>query len=385
MISSIASATSSPIRMTEKATAVVAGTSIWRRVACDVSCPRREFHVQDRIIGLASRCERLFYTGCPRKPAPDRSDPWRRSRTPNSIAIPTSRSSTGRRPADDLVERAVELGLSGLAVTDHNGLYGAVRFVAAAEAAGLHPVVGIEIELLRSGRRRPGRPRRPAPPRRGDGAGRRTPATLDDCRPSHEGLPARPRPERARLPGPSRPGQGGPPRHRRAVARAASRPARPVAGRLAEPVPAAVARQPRRDEGRAAVQPGAARRAHRGPRRAVGLSRRRDRPAAAGRRSGRRTGRRRALRDARSGGATAPATSGFFIELSHHLLPDDDWLVPESAALAEDLGLPVVVTNDVHYAQPRGPRVPRRPDRDPARPDARHARPTCAAPTASRT
>ena len=33
-------------------------------------------------------------------------------------------------------------------------------------------------------------------------------------------------------------------------------------------------------------------------------------------------------------------------------LPDDDWLVAEAAALAEELGLPVVVTNDVHYARP---------------------------------
>src|SRR6476646_12034572 len=54
----------------------------------------------------------------------------------------------GASAPDDLVERAVALGLSGLAVTDHNGLYGAVRFVSAAEAAGLHPVVGLEIELL---------------------------------------------------------------------------------------------------------------------------------------------------------------------------------------------------------------------------------------------
>ena len=46
------------------------------------------------------------------------------------------------------------------------------------------------------------------------------------------------------------------------------------------------------------------------------------------------------------------ATSGFFIELSHHLLADDDWLVSEAAALAESTGLPVVVTNDVHYARP---------------------------------
>ncbi len=47
-----------------------------------------------------------------------------------------------------------------------------------------------------------------------------------------------------------------------------------------------------------------------------------------------------------------PASSGFFIELSHHLLPDDDWIVAESVALAAELGLPVVVTNDVHYATP---------------------------------
>ena len=54
----------------------------------------------------------------------------------------------GASAPDDLVERAVELGLTGLAVTDHAGLYGAVRFVSAAEAAGLHPIIGLEIELL---------------------------------------------------------------------------------------------------------------------------------------------------------------------------------------------------------------------------------------------
>ena len=52
------------------------------------------------------------------------------------------------------------------------------------------------------------------------------------------------------------------------------------------------------------------------------------------------------------GRGDGPATSGFFIELAHHLLPDDDWLVAESVALAAELGLPVVVTNDVHYATP---------------------------------
>ncbi len=52
------------------------------------------------------------------------------------------------------------------------------------------------------------------------------------------------------------------------------------------------------------------------------------------------------------GRGDGPAGSGFFIELSHHLLADDDWLVAGAAALADELGLPVVVTNDVHYARP---------------------------------
>ena len=52
------------------------------------------------------------------------------------------------------------------------------------------------------------------------------------------------------------------------------------------------------------------------------------------------------------GGSAAGA--GFVLELSHHLLPDDDWLASETARLAAELGLPVVVTNDVHYALPEG-------------------------------
>ena len=42
------------------------------------------------------------------------------------------------------------------------------------------------------------------------------------------------------------------------------------------------------------------------------------------------------------------------MELQHHLLPDDDWLVGEHARLAAEVGLPVVVTNDVHYATAEG-------------------------------
>ncbi len=54
------------------------------------------------------------------------------------------------------------------------------------------------------------------------------------------------------------------------------------------------------------------------------------------------------------GSGESAGRSGFVLELSHHLLPDDDWLVSETARLADELGLPVVVTNDVHYARPEG-------------------------------
>src|SRR5215216_5529880 len=53
----------------------------------------------------------------------------------------------GASAPDELVERAVELGLPALGVTDHQGLYGVVRFACAAEEAGLQPVIGCEIEL----------------------------------------------------------------------------------------------------------------------------------------------------------------------------------------------------------------------------------------------
>ncbi len=45
------------------------------------------------------------------------------------------------------------------------------------------------------------------------------------------------------------------------------------------------------------------------------------------------------------------------MELSHHLEPDDDWLVAQLAELADEAGLPVVVTNQVHYAAAGGHRL----------------------------
>src|SRR6187431_1683449 len=54
----------------------------------------------------------------------------------------------GASDPDEIVGRAAELGLPALAATDHQGLYGAVRFASAAVEAGIHPVIGVEVELL---------------------------------------------------------------------------------------------------------------------------------------------------------------------------------------------------------------------------------------------
>jgi error-prone DNA polymerase len=46
-----------------------------------------------------------------------------------------------------LVAEAARLGLEALALTDHDGLYGAVRFAAAARDAGVRTVFGAELSL----------------------------------------------------------------------------------------------------------------------------------------------------------------------------------------------------------------------------------------------
>jgi error-prone DNA polymerase len=55
----------------------------------------------------------------------------------------------GASHPEDLVAEAVHLGYRALAVTDHNGFYGAVRFSTAAAGAGLPAVYGTEIGISR--------------------------------------------------------------------------------------------------------------------------------------------------------------------------------------------------------------------------------------------
>ena len=255
----------------------------------------------------------------------------------------------GASPVEDMAERAAGLGLSGLAVTDHDGLYGVVRFATAMEAVGVRPILGVEIELLDAAAPDPSGVVLPAR-RRLRGRGPIQPASSEAV----EGLPARPRPERARLPGHRSvvkedlrgigERQRGP--HLvllardstgyRSLCRLVSRANLDGTKRVPRFSQALLARH---TEGLLALSGG--RESEIARRLRVG-----DRDGA------RAVAERYATLFGRAGTGDAAAAAGFCIELSHHLLPDDDWLVAEHVALADELGLPVVVTNDVHYARP---------------------------------
>jgi error-prone DNA polymerase len=259
----------------------------------------------------------------------------------------------GASAPDELVERAVELGLSGLATTDHLGLYGVVRFAGAAQEAGIRPVIGVEIELLDAIAPDPDRhviPARRSPRRGGRPRPRSAGTAIDRIDPigssAVEGRPDRPRPERARLPGHRDPvkedqrgigeRQRGP--HLVLLARDASG-YRSLCRLISRANMAGTKAAPRFSQALLAAHTEGL----------VALSGCREGEIARRLRGGDRAGARAA--------AEALATrfpGGAYLELSHHLLPDDDWLVTETVALARDLYLPMIVTNDVHYARPEG-------------------------------
>ncbi len=249
----------------------------------------------------------------------------------------------GASPVDDLAERAAQLSLAALALTDHQGLYGAVRFAAAAQEAGVRPIIGVEVDLLDSiapdpdrlvvPARRRGRKQRPpdpdsVPPAEAPTEGRIVRPAMDRPRP-----PGHRQPRREDLRG-VRPRELGP--HLVLVAR-------DMTGyrSLCRLVSAA----------HLAGSKGA-------PRFTTDLVRRNVEGLLC--LSGCRHGEvaRRLLAGDRSGAEQAAKAwahvfgGDFYLELQHHLLPDDDWLVGETVALARATGLPVVVTNDAHYATP---------------------------------
>src|SRR5438552_16295400 len=53
----------------------------------------------------------------------------------------------GASSVEDLVVAAKERGMDALALTDTNGLYGAVRFWHAANEIGIRPIFGTELQL----------------------------------------------------------------------------------------------------------------------------------------------------------------------------------------------------------------------------------------------
>ncbi|MDX1415517.1 MAG: error-prone DNA polymerase [Candidatus Promineifilaceae bacterium] len=55
----------------------------------------------------------------------------------------------GANHPEDLVARAAELGMPALALTDHDGVYGAVRFIKAARQQQIKPILGAELTIQR--------------------------------------------------------------------------------------------------------------------------------------------------------------------------------------------------------------------------------------------
>ncbi len=239
----------------------------------------------------------------------------------------------GASHPEELIGRAAVLGMPSLAVTDHAGLYAAVRLwkaaaqtrTEAARDAGLSPVsaiVGLELAIPADERslRLARRGRKLNDPLRGEKASRGWPGEF------HAGP----------MPGDhlvllARDGTG-----YAALSRLASR--GHLAGEKQFPVFERALVEAALDEARGHL---------------VGLS---------GCRSGE-VPRQLLAGDPEAALAAAQAWASHFpdgdfaVELSHHLQPDDDWLVAQLAELAERAGLPTVVTNEVHYADPGGHRL----------------------------
>lgn len=58
----------------------------------------------------------------------------------------------GLAKIDDLVNRAKELGMEAIALTDHGNLYGAIEFYKKAKKAGIKPIIGVETYVAPFGR-----------------------------------------------------------------------------------------------------------------------------------------------------------------------------------------------------------------------------------------
>ena len=192
---------------------------------------------------------------------------------------------------DDLVDAAYENNMPAVAITDHGNIFGAVQFFKAAKAKGVKPILGCEVYVA--------------------------PRSRFDKKPSA----ARRRPP---LP-PHPPRQGRP--------------------RLQEPLQA---RHPELSRGLllpAADRQGAPGRPHRGPHRALEPASRARSPSCSAAGSPRRP-RRPPGRTPRSS-RPAISTSSSRTTAS----PEQKAVNPQLVGLARKLGLPLVATNDIHFAR----------------------------------
>ena len=239
----------------------------------------------------------------------------------------------GASHPEELIARAAQLGMPALAITDHTGLYAAVRAWKAAQetetdaarAAGLSPVrpiIGLEITVPRTDDelRLAHRGRKLNDPLRGERASRGWPGEF------HAGP----------MPGDHLVLLACDVDGYTALSRLASR--GHLAGEKQFPVFERGQVEAILDEARGHLFGLSGCRNGEVPRRLL-------------------AGDRDAAFDAARRWAGHFATDDFAVELSHHLQPDDDWLVAQLVELAEELGLPTAVTNEVHYADPDGHRL----------------------------
>ncbi|MFN2450741.1 MAG: DNA polymerase III subunit alpha [Candidatus Dormibacteria bacterium] len=244
-----------------------------------------------------------------------------------------------------LVEAARSCGISALGISDRNGLYGAVAFIQAAQSAGIHPVIGAELDLRGGSRLRF--------VARDRGGYRQLSRAISSAQLAGEkGQPLLDLgfdPEVVTLPGaspgPARvaagAGQNASPRRRVETLPPPERPAawRPTAGPFPGGWPGLPSQQPLATGAPARVDP-------------VDLSGctvlvgGAHSPVTAALLAGdRRTAARRAdaLREAFGRDRVA-------LLLSHHLHPADRWLAGETAALAAECGLPLVASGTPVHA-----------------------------------
>ncbi|HDP79923.1 MAG TPA: PHP domain-containing protein, partial [Spirochaetes bacterium] len=59
----------------------------------------------------------------------------------------------GAITVDKLINRAIELGMPGVALTDHGNMFGAVEFYQKAKKKGIKPIIGQEFYMAPGSRR----------------------------------------------------------------------------------------------------------------------------------------------------------------------------------------------------------------------------------------